>query len=297
MYSIQKGLYAHRSTMDHFAKPGYPFMNLDTFPFTNANLADLPDEKTHPIRYPKGDTFEQDVYKEDSMMNNNPPAKKPLTKAERRAEHNAIERARRESLNTKFQCLAQALPNLMNYRRPSKSQIVEKALDWVKQSIIREERYRYQILQLQRENKRLLAQFMSSQQQQPSPNTMPLNASPIPMAYGDFEPNNGWSNPTLLPQMPSFNEDMARHEFGSKTDDEDSSNEDDIDYHQPSPIRRASLFEGSHGKHQLQPTFMDNELYSVINTNSFNPAYLPEWQQKYSSMDSTNQPSFTQMLA
>lgn len=76
MYSIQKGLYARRSTMDHFAKPGYPFMNLDTFPFTNANLADLPDEKTHPMRYPKGDTFEQDVYKEDSMMNNNPPAKK-----------------------------------------------------------------------------------------------------------------------------------------------------------------------------------------------------------------------------
>lgn len=186
---------------------------------------------------------------------------RPLTKAERRAEHNAIERARRESLNTKFQCLAQALPNLMNYRRPSKSQIVEKALDWVKQSITREERYRYQILQLQRENKRLLAQFMSSQQQQPSPNTMPLNASPVPMAYGSFEPNNSWSNPTLLPQMPSFNEDMARHEFGSKTDDEDSSNEDDIDYHQSSPIRRASLFEGSHSKLQLQPTLMDNELY------------------------------------
>ncbi|CEG76805.1 hypothetical protein RMATCC62417_11655 [Rhizopus microsporus] len=138
---------------------------------------------------------------------------------------------------------------------------------------------------------------MSSQQQQPSPNTMPLNASPIPMAYGEFEPNNGWSNPALLPQMPSFSEDMTKHDFGSRTDDEDSSNEDDIDYHQPSPIRRASLFEGSHGKHQLQPTLMDNELYSVINTNSFNPAYLPEWQQKYSTMDNINQPSFSQMLA
>jgi hypothetical protein len=55
---------------------------------------------------------------------------------------------------------------LLNYRRPSKSQIVEKALDWVKQNLSREERYRYQILQLQRENKKLLAQLMSVQERQ-----------------------------------------------------------------------------------------------------------------------------------
>lgn len=52
------------------------------------------------------------------------------TKAERRAEHNAIERARRENLNTKFQQLAHSLPNLQNDRRPSKGTIIERTLDF-----------------------------------------------------------------------------------------------------------------------------------------------------------------------
>ena len=54
------------------------------------------------------------------------------TKAERRAEHNAIERARRENLNTKFQQLAHSLPNLQNDRRPSKGTIIERTLDFGK---------------------------------------------------------------------------------------------------------------------------------------------------------------------
>ncbi|KAL9546307.1 hypothetical protein MBANPS3_006725 [Mucor bainieri] len=89
-----------------------------------------------------------------------------LNKAERRAEHNAIERARRECLNSKFQQLADALPNLQNHRRPSKGQIVEKALDWVKQNMTKEDRYQYQIIQLQNENKRLLTQISIVQEQQ-----------------------------------------------------------------------------------------------------------------------------------
>lgn len=54
------------------------------------------------------------------------------TKAERRAEHNANERARRENLNTKFQQLAHSLPNLQNDRRPSKGTIIERTLDFGK---------------------------------------------------------------------------------------------------------------------------------------------------------------------
>lgn len=54
------------------------------------------------------------------------------SKADRRAEHNAIERARRESLNSKFQQLAHALPNLQNDRRPSKSTIIERTLEYGK---------------------------------------------------------------------------------------------------------------------------------------------------------------------
>ncbi|ORZ08357.1 hypothetical protein BCR42DRAFT_495464 [Absidia repens] len=107
----------------------------------------------------------------DQQSHTSPPStmfikRSSLSKAERRAEHNAIERARRENLNGKFQQLAESLPNLQNYRRPSKGQIVEKALDWVQQSIAKEDRYQYQIYQLQRENKHLLMQWNLQQQQQ-----------------------------------------------------------------------------------------------------------------------------------
>lgn len=51
-------------------------------------------------------------------------------KAQKRAEHNAIERARRECLNTKFQQLAHSLPNLQNDRRPSKGTIIERTLEY-----------------------------------------------------------------------------------------------------------------------------------------------------------------------
>lgn len=51
-------------------------------------------------------------------------------KALKRAEHNAIERARRECLNTKFQQLAHSLPNLQNDRRPSKGTIIERTLEY-----------------------------------------------------------------------------------------------------------------------------------------------------------------------
>ncbi|ORX53180.1 hypothetical protein DM01DRAFT_1346282 [Hesseltinella vesiculosa] len=119
--------------------------------------------------------------------------KAPQTKAERRAEHNAIERARRETLNGKFQKLAEALPNLQNYRRPSKGQIVEKALDWVRQSIHREDKYHYQLLQLQRENKRLLMQLNLQQQQ----HTL---SQPISSQSSDGHPT---PPPGPLPSAPS----------------------------------------------------------------------------------------------
>ncbi|OBZ88741.1 Protein max [Choanephora cucurbitarum] len=104
-----------------------------------------------------------------------------LNKAERRAEHNAIERARRECLNSKFQQLADALPNLQNHRRPSKGQIVEKALDWVKQNMSKEDRYQYQIMQLQNENKRLLNQISMGQNEKAKSGiiTPPVSSSPV----------------------------------------------------------------------------------------------------------------------
>ncbi|PIA13129.1 hypothetical protein COEREDRAFT_11782 [Coemansia reversa NRRL 1564] len=56
----------------------------------------------------------------------------PADHAQRRATHNAIERARRESLNGQFQDLASAVPALIHVRRPSKATIVEKSLEYIR---------------------------------------------------------------------------------------------------------------------------------------------------------------------
>ncbi|KAH8553956.1 hypothetical protein BGW37DRAFT_482907 [Umbelopsis sp. PMI_123] len=96
--------------------------------------------------------------------------RKMTSKADRRAEHNAIERARRESLNTKFQELAHSLPNLQNDRRPSKGTIIERTLDFVKRTIIQEERYRTEIERLREQNSKLRARIGSiSSESSPEP--------------------------------------------------------------------------------------------------------------------------------
>lgn len=131
-----------------------------------------------------------------------------MNKAERRAEHNAIERARRECLNSKFQQLAEALPNLQNHRRPSKGQIVEKALDWVKQNMTKEDRYQYQIMQLQNENKRLLCQINIIQdKQKQTTNTGVITPPPqTPLHY--YMPQ---SQPQMNFLLPVHEDDTESH--------------------------------------------------------------------------------------
>ncbi|KAJ2611240.1 hypothetical protein H4S08_003253 [Coemansia sp. RSA 1365] len=63
---------------------------------------------------------------------NGRPGVSPAEHAQRRATHNAIERARRESLNGQFQDLASAVPALIHVRRPSKATIVEKSLEYIR---------------------------------------------------------------------------------------------------------------------------------------------------------------------
>ena len=53
------------------------------------------------------------------------------THAEKRANHNAIERARRESLNIRFLELAQSIPSLVHVRKPSKSIIVSRSIEFI----------------------------------------------------------------------------------------------------------------------------------------------------------------------
>ncbi|CEP13187.1 hypothetical protein [Parasitella parasitica] len=82
-------------------------------------------------------------------------------KAQKRAEHNAIERARRECLNTKFQQLAHSLPNLQNDRRPSKGTIIERTLEYVKQTVQKEQRFQSEIDQLRQANENLIYKMTS----------------------------------------------------------------------------------------------------------------------------------------
>lgn len=57
--------------------------------------------------------------------------RKRVNTAEKRSQHNAIERARRETLNGKFLSLACLLPQLASQRRPSKSAIVNSSITHV----------------------------------------------------------------------------------------------------------------------------------------------------------------------
>ncbi|KAI9272942.1 hypothetical protein BDA99DRAFT_533778 [Phascolomyces articulosus] len=131
----------------------------------------------------------------------------PLSNPARRAEHNATERARRESLNGKFRLLASILPNLQNSKKPSKSQIIEKALEWVEHSLLSEERYQFELLRLEQENKRINDQLqqclVSSQQHQSLQQSWPLHQTP-PHDNGIHSNNNNNNYCyTAVPSPPS----------------------------------------------------------------------------------------------
>ena len=106
------------------------------------------------------------------------------TSAERRATHNAIERARRESLNGRFLQLAASLPAISDVRRPSKSLIVNKSLDFVADALNREAIYRLKIDNMRQENMQLRQQLnkflaQAGLEQLPQP---PVDELPVPMA-------------------------------------------------------------------------------------------------------------------
>lgn len=106
------------------------------------------------------------------------------TSAERRATHNAIERARRESLNGRFLQLAASLPAISDVRRPSKSLIVNKSLDFVADAMNREAMYRLRIDNMRQENMQLrqqLNKFLSQAGLETLPQP-PVDELPIPMA-------------------------------------------------------------------------------------------------------------------
>ncbi|CDR99379.1 hypothetical protein [Sporisorium scitamineum] len=106
------------------------------------------------------------------------------TSAERRATHNAIERARRESLNGRFLQLAALLPAISDVRRPSKSLIVNKSLDFVADAMTRESIYRLKIDNMRQENMQLrqqLNKFLTQAGLETLPQP-PVDELPVPLA-------------------------------------------------------------------------------------------------------------------
>ena len=61
-------------------------------------------------------------------------ARRRVNTAEKRTQHNAIERARRENLNSTFGALGRSIPALANNRRPSKAMIVNGAISHLAES-------------------------------------------------------------------------------------------------------------------------------------------------------------------
>ncbi|PWN47929.1 hypothetical protein IE53DRAFT_371046 [Violaceomyces palustris] len=113
--------------------------------------------------------------------------------AERRATHNAIERARRESLNGRFLQLAATLPATSDVRRPSKSLIVNKSLDFVVESLTREASYRMRIEKLRSENLSLREQLNEFRRQAGLEPVPAHEDSPLPpplTEYGDKKRRN-----------------------------------------------------------------------------------------------------------
>ncbi|KAI8987188.1 hypothetical protein BDB01DRAFT_784950 [Pilobolus umbonatus] len=107
---------------------------------------------------------------------------------DRRSAHNALERQRREHLNIKFQQLAHALPSLQTVRRPSKTMIVSKSLEFVSSSLKRENNFMTEIQKLRKENEELKEQAEAAQQK--------LNQH---IQSGDKKENE---SPEILPTNP-----------------------------------------------------------------------------------------------
>ncbi|KAI7864195.1 hypothetical protein BDF14DRAFT_1836902 [Spinellus fusiger] len=99
--------------------------------------------------HPFGISFSSDM---------SPLEESDLANNDKRSAHNALERQRREGLNTKFQQLAHVLPSLQTVRRPSKTMIVTKSLEYVSTSVQRETTFQKQLRVLREENEKLRKQ-------------------------------------------------------------------------------------------------------------------------------------------
>lgn len=131
--------------------------------------------------------------KRRASLSGNVSKRAKASSAERRATHNAIERARRESLNGRFLELASALPTMANVKRPSKSVIVNKSLEWIYDSQVREHA-------LVRENNALRAELNDMRARLQMPPLPP--PAPLPLASDYSRLKSNVPPPLTTPAVP-----------------------------------------------------------------------------------------------
>ncbi|KAL7005440.1 hypothetical protein EMMF5_004994 [Cystobasidiomycetes sp. EMM_F5] len=117
------------------------------------------------------------------------------TTAEKKATHNAVERARRESLNTRFLVLADLLPGMNHVKRASKAAIVNKSIDLIQELQATEAK-------LAKENEALKQQLNALKGRSPTGSTaMPIFPQVQPQT-AQRQQHNIFALPSMQAQQP-----------------------------------------------------------------------------------------------
>ncbi|CAG8673765.1 16029_t:CDS:2, partial [Acaulospora morrowiae] len=170
-------------------------------------------------------------------------SKKNTNSAERRANHNAVERARRECLNTKFQELAHALPSLAQVRRPSKSIIVQKSLDFIYTARQKDELHDKEMRSIRSENESLREEI-NKLREELGLDPLPPREEPKPTTSqtDDAKEDANKNTPEIkaeadIPTTTTAHEPKSSTDFqikpeDSRSDDDYSNGNTDDDYEQ-----------------------------------------------------------------
>ncbi|KAG0742163.1 hypothetical protein G6F62_005754 [Rhizopus arrhizus] len=145
-------------------------MNSERKKSTGSISSDMSSTRQRTSSYPNGISFSNSV---DESQH------RELAYMEKRSAHNALERQRREGLNSKYQELAHVLPTLQEVKRPSKNMIVTKSLEFVSKAKEREDEYKDELKALQKEHAQLQRQAKLSKSRKDKQRQNKLGLQPI----------------------------------------------------------------------------------------------------------------------
>jgi len=107
-----------------------------------------------------GDSDDDDMDEDDLSMEKGQGSSKPMTQAEKRAHHNALERKRRDHIKDSFTSLRDSVPSLQG-EKSSRAQILKKAADYIQFMRRKNSSHQHDIEDLKRQNSVLESQSES----------------------------------------------------------------------------------------------------------------------------------------